>query len=180
MKKLILIMITTTLVFAGINDKDYKKTFDKKIEELRKDANFIEPLILKSVLNDKKSYDSLYILDVRGANEVQSQGHIKAEKYINIPRGLVEFKINKNIEDLNEILVIVCYTEMRSLFVNRSLKDLGYKNIQVLKGGMEKWNRECLPRSDKTNLFFQDIKKGSCGGKDTPQNIFKLNRSVIK
>jgi len=39
------------------------------------------------------------------------------------------------------------------------LKELGYENIRVLKGGMQKWNRECLPKKDSPNLFFPSIEK---------------------
>ncbi len=177
MKKILLTTLSLSILLTAAQQNRYDAEFENKIEDLRKEVRYIEPLVLKSTIENKTMQD-LYILDVREANEVEPQGHIKATNYLNIPRGLVEFKINKNIKNLNSQIVVVCYTELRSLFVQKNLRELGYENVYVLKGGMKKWNSECLPRNESSNLFFNSIKKGSCGGPEQ-QNLFKFNRSEI-
>lgn len=178
MKNILITAIFTSVLFASVPQQEYKINFENKIQQLKKQAKYIEPLQLKSII-ENKTMDNLYILDIREANEVEPQGHIKATNYINIPRGLVEFKINKNITNLNSNIVVVCYTELRSLFVQKNLKELGYKNVSVLKGGMQKWNSECLPKNEMSNLFYNSNKKAGCGGIEERENVFKFNRSGI-
>ena len=174
MNKIINTILISTMLLSA--QTEYQANFDKKLSILKSKATYIEPLVLKAKL-EHNTNEQIYILDVRESNEVEPQGHIKSSNYINIPRGLVEFKINKNIPGLNSKIIVVCYSELRSLFVQKNLKELGYKNVKVLKGGMQRWNEECLPKNESSNLFFLNQKKGSCGGQQNNVNLFQINRS---
>jgi rhodanese-related sulfurtransferase len=132
-----------------------------RLDKLKTQTQFIEPIELKELL-DKKT--DLIILDVREEVETKQEGSIKTDNYINIPRGLLEFNIEENIEDINRKIVVVCYSELRSLLAAHNIKLLGYTSVYVLKGGMEKWKKDCFPQENFTHLFFQGQKpKTGCG-----------------
>jgi rhodanese-related sulfurtransferase len=46
-------------------------------------------------------------------------------------------------------LVVVCRTDKRSASAAALLRDAGFRDVQVLRGGMERWNRHGLPVDDR-------------------------------
>ncbi|MEJ2068655.1 MAG: rhodanese-like domain-containing protein, partial [Deltaproteobacteria bacterium] len=79
-----------------------------------------------SVADAKAKIDSgapLFILDVREPDEF-SKGHIP--KAINIPRGLLEFKIASAIPDKEAHIIAYCKTGGRSCLACNTLQELGY------------------------------------------------------
>ena len=79
------------------------------------------------------------LLDVREADEFHV-GHIPGA--INIPRGLLEFKLSGNPElsarDLN--IVLYCKTSGRAALAACSLQAMGYLQVQSLAGGFDAWS----------------------------------------
>lgn len=168
------------LVWGYDHTSPYGKRLDSEIASIRAEVSFIEPLRLKERLEFDRNSANMYILDVRESHEVEHEGSIKAENFVNIPRGLVEFKIGDNVPSLSSEVVVVCFSELRSLFVAKRLSKLGYSNVKVMKGGMERWNRECLPKQDTNNLFFQDRKKTGCGGTGEPSPQLFLKSGFVR
>jgi rhodanese-related sulfurtransferase len=92
-----------------------------------------------SVADAKAKIDSgapLFILDVREPDEF-GKGHIP--KAINIPRGLLEFKIDSTIPDKEAKILAYCKTGGRSCLACSTLQELGYKNIESIAGGWQAW-----------------------------------------
>lgn len=78
------------------------------------------------------------LIDVREADEFHA-GHIPGA--INIPRGLLEFKLSNEAElatrDLK--LVLYCKNSGRSALAAQSLQDMGYLQVHSIQGGFEAW-----------------------------------------
>ncbi len=90
----------------------------------------------------KLNSDNLVFLDVREKEELQNG---KIPNSIFIPRGLLEFHADPNSPLYNPIfntkkeIVIYCATGGRGALSTYTLKDMGYKNVKNLIGGLAKW-----------------------------------------
>lgn len=78
------------------------------------------------------------LLDVREVDEFHA-GHIAGA--INIPRGLLEFKLSADPElcarDLN--ILLYCKTGGRAALAACALQAMGYRQVQSLAGGLDAW-----------------------------------------
>lgn len=84
------------------------------------------------------------LIDVREADEFH-EGHINGA--LNIPRGLLEFKLSGTPElgprDLN--LVLYCKTSGRAALAAASLQDMGYLTVRSIAGGFDAWTAANKP-----------------------------------
>lgn len=85
---------------------------------------------------------SATFLDCREPKEFKS-GHIPGA--INLPRGLLEFKIAKKISDKNASVVVYCKSGGRSSLATYSLVRMGYKNVKNMDGGWKAWTKAGNP-----------------------------------
>ncbi|TWH76199.1 rhodanese-related sulfurtransferase [Azomonas agilis] len=94
------------------------------------------------------------LLDVREASEYQT-GHIPTA--INIPRGLLEFKLESTPELSNRALKIVlyCKTSGRAALSALTLKHMGYQQVQSIAGGFDAWIAAGKPQSGPDFPHFE-------------------------
>ena len=90
------------------------------------------------------SEDEFELLDVRTLEEFQS-GHILGA--INIDFFSTDFIDQIKEFDSNLNLILYCRTDNRSSKSAKILADNNYKNIYVIKGGIEQWRRQGNPVS---------------------------------
>ncbi len=100
------------------------------------------PWIEKSELENRLNRDagSLAVIDVRGPDEFTGElGHIATAR--NVPLG--EFsRRGAELETLRDkTVVLVCHTDKRSAKAASLLRNAGFPNIRVLRGGMVRWNQ---------------------------------------
>jgi rhodanese-related sulfurtransferase len=76
------------------------------------------------------------LIDVREPDEFKN-GHIPGA--INIPRGLLEFKIAKAIPDKATKIYVYCLTAGRSALATESLNKLKYQNAILINDSWEAW-----------------------------------------
>jgi len=81
-------------------------------------------------------------LDVREPKEYKS-GHVPGA--MNVPRGLLEFKIGTKISDKNASVVVYCKTGGRSSLASYTLVRMGYKNVKNMDGGWKAWVKAGYP-----------------------------------
>ena len=78
------------------------------------------------------------LLDVREPDEFFA-GHIAGA--LNIPRGVLEFKLSNDAQlsarDLN--ILLYCKTSGRAALAACSLQAMGYLHVQSLEGGFDAW-----------------------------------------
>ncbi|MBX9812183.1 MAG: VTT domain-containing protein [Burkholderiales bacterium] len=88
--------------------------------------------------------ESQTILDVRGADEYRGElGHIPGS--INVPLGDLPAALPRLETPRDKHIVVVCRTDKRSAKAAELLANTGYREIKVLEGGMEQWNRLGFP-----------------------------------
>ena len=76
------------------------------------------------------------LLDVRTEKEYLA-GHIENARWL--PRGFMEFKIQKLISDPETEIILYCKRGSRSALTTYTLIKMGYKNVLNLDGGFEEW-----------------------------------------
>ena len=78
------------------------------------------------------------LIDVREPDEYR-QGHLAGS--VNIPRGLLEFKLSSqdalSLRDLR--VVLYCKTSGRAALAACAMQDMGYLNVQSIVGGFDAW-----------------------------------------
>ena len=82
------------------------------------------------------------VIDVRGPDEFTGPlGHIPDA--INVPLGELETRLAVLASDRRQ-MVLVCKTDKRSAKAAEILSNGGIRQVMVLRGGMEDWNRQIL------------------------------------
>jgi len=80
------------------------------------------------------------LIDVRGAEEFTGPlGHIPGAR--NIPLGELPARIEELEPSKRRPLTVVCRTDERSVTAAHLLKQAGFTDVCVLRGGMVQWNR---------------------------------------
>ncbi|TSA19836.1 MAG: rhodanese-like domain-containing protein [Betaproteobacteria bacterium] len=93
------------------------------------------------------------VLDVREAGEFEA-GRIPGA--INIPRGILEFRIGEVQEFVKKDtpILIYCRTGGRAALATIQLAKLGYSDLKSITGGIMGWQGANLPvETEKTNYF---------------------------
>jgi rhodanese-related sulfurtransferase len=94
------------------------------------------------------------IIDVREYEEYAA-GHLPGA--INIPRGILEFKIGMVPECANKegAFLIYCRTSGRAALSAVQLQRIGYTNVISMAGGYEAWNKENRPTEKPEPINFE-------------------------
>ncbi len=84
------------------------------------------------------------VIDVREYEEFAA-GHLPGA--INIPRGVLEFKIGTvpQCADKDAPYLLYCRTSGRAAMSAVQLQRIGYRNVISMAGGYEAWNNEQRP-----------------------------------
>ena len=125
---------------AEKNDKTFKSV-DEMVENAKKQITEINPNELKELIDSEEPF---LLIDIRTESEYE-KGHIK--NTVNIPRGVLEFRIAKEtfwenegiyMPQKNELIILSCKSGKRGSLAALTLKSLGYTNVKNLKGGYKK------------------------------------------
>ncbi len=84
------------------------------------------------------------LIDVREADEFQA-GHIPGA--INIPRGLLEFRLSNDpvLSSRDQKLVLYCKNSGRSALAASALQEMGYLEVLSILGGFDAWAAASKP-----------------------------------
>lgn len=110
----------------------------------RRNINISSLLIYEFI----KLRSGITVIDVRGPDEFTGPlGHIGAA--LNIPVAELPSRLIKINALKNQPVILVCRTDKRSANAAVLLRDAGFGDVQVLRGGMERWNQNGLPVEDR-------------------------------
>lgn len=98
-----------------------------------------------------KKGPGIALIDVRGPDEFTgSLGHIADAS--NMPVG----ELPQRLMEINTLkdrpVILVCRTDKRSAIAATLLRDAGFRDVGVLRGGMEGWNQKGLPVERRAGL----------------------------
>ena len=135
------------------NDLKHYNSVDEIVAEAKLKAEFIEVENLHFLLDTA----DVLVIDIREGYEF-NPGYIPVA--VNIPRGVIEFKMGNEMFWENQMLypptkdgaiVLVCKKGNRSVLTIEVLKQLGYTNVKYLKGGFKAWET-MYPLEQEKNL----------------------------
>ena len=125
MKKLIIVLLLSLVIFTGCSNKG---------EVVRVESIMVDEVYkISENIDDYKDY---VIVDVRSVEEFRS-GHIKNSVNVPLPNiNEIDIPKDKNI-------IVYCRSGNRSLTAAGELQKLGYKKIYNM-GGIVDWNYELI------------------------------------
>jgi molybdopterin/thiamine biosynthesis adenylyltransferase/rhodanese-related sulfurtransferase len=113
------------------------KAKDRRIQELRDTITELSPSEAYELQQNGAT-----LIDVRDNEEVAQGSPIGA---IRLGRSFLELKIEEQIPDSDQTLLILCAGGMRSLFAADGLKRMGYSDVRSVAGGFSRWKTEAQP-----------------------------------
>ena len=123
-----------------------KTTFSKLVEESKGSLETIDSQTLKDMIDSK---EDMTIIDVNDKEEVESRGMIKGA--INVSLGTLYYKADQEvpedfkdnrIQDRNKKVVMTCGLGLCAAIGGQLLKDMGFKDVLLLEGGVKKWQED--------------------------------------
>ena len=134
--------------FREITGQPWPENVDQKIAAAKSTTKVISMEEFHKLF-EKKDYD--LIIDVREPEEYAS-GHLPGA--INIPRGLLEFKIWKHIgfprsTDANKRIYLYCKVGGRAILSTSSLTELRLTNAVAVNMKVDKWKGAGYPLETK-------------------------------
>ena len=119
--------------------------FIQNVEAATKELNVINSNELNDIIqnNDKDSY---IIIDVNDKEDVESRGMI--ENAVNISLGTLFYKADDSVpeafkdarvQDRNKKVIMTCGLGLCAAVGGKLLKDYGFKDVNLLQGGVTKW-----------------------------------------
>ena len=130
--------IILSLALTGCLAVTKDMTSEDLVTEAKKQISEISVSDAK-VLFDK---GGTIFVDCRTEEEYE-MGHIPGA--INIPRGLLEFKVADKIPDKQASIVIYCMVGGRGCLATCTLCNMGYKNVKNMDGGWLAWEKASYP-----------------------------------
>ncbi len=113
------------------------KAKDRRLQELR--ATIPEPSPAEALELQQKGAT---LIDVRDQDEV-AQGSPNGA--LRLGRSFLELRIEDEVPDADQTLLIMCAGGMRSLFAADGLKKMGYSDVRSVAGGFSRWKNEDQP-----------------------------------
>ena len=107
--------------------------FRDLLKEARAAAGEIDAEELKAKLD---AGERVQVLDVREQEETQN-GIVPGAATLG--RAHFESRVEDTVADKDAPVVVYCATSVRSAFASRTLLELGYKDVSILRGGFERW-----------------------------------------
>ncbi len=132
MKQKYSIAVLVTFLFCSFSQAQIK-TPKEIVEQIKSEINIITVEDFETKMDSENQF---ILLDVRTEKEYLA-GHI--ENAVWLPRGFIEFKIQKLVSDPETEIILYCKRGSRSALTTYTLIEMGYKNVLNLDGGFEEW-----------------------------------------
>ncbi|MFK5857561.1 MAG: rhodanese-like domain-containing protein [Bacteroidota bacterium] len=141
--RLILGVVVVFLILAtGCKRTDFNQNLDQMVATAKQSVVAITVEQVKEKLDNG---DMILLIDVREPNEFNA-GYIPGA--INIPRGVIEFKMNNEVfwdgaflylPLKDDEIIVYCKKGKRGTLAAETLKKLGYENVSFIEGGWKNW-----------------------------------------
>jgi rhodanese-related sulfurtransferase len=142
MKKFAVLALVLTFGFGLIAGGCATQKKDLTVDEMVKEA---KASVCEITVSEAKGFldkGGHLFIDCREPKEFK-MGHIPGA--VNIPRGVMEFKIAKQVPDKNEPVVLYCKSGGRGCLATCTLCRMGYRNVKNIDGGWLAWEKAGYP-----------------------------------
>ncbi len=126
-------LLITTLLFAT----QYTPELNSLIAKAKGQVTGVTPEEANKMIKN-----GAILIDVRNSNEWDMSSINTEGEVIKISRGLIEFEYVVKIlskHNKNDTYIVFCGHGPRAIFVALRMKELGFKNVTYLEGGMKLW-----------------------------------------
>lgn len=130
---------------ATVAAPNFDTIFKTKVAEAQKDLNVVSGESVVAMMKEKKEF---VIVDVREADEIKTFGKVDWPNQKHLSRGKLEPQLQKSGLKIDDNIYVMCKTGARSSLAAKTLKEYGFKNVNVIEGGMDKWLEKKLPSVD--------------------------------
>ena len=122
------------------------KSFNSMVEESRDSLEIVNSHTLNTMIENK---DDMVIIDVNDKEDTDQRGMI--EGAINVSLGTLYYKADQEvpedfkdnrIQDRNKKVVVTCGLGLCAAIGGKLLKDMGFKDVVLLDGGVTKWQED--------------------------------------
>lgn len=111
--------------------------------EAEKKTTMISTAEVKKMLDEELD---MILIDIRTATEIQNMdGKIDAQQNVNIPRGWLEFRVQRVALSKDILIVVYCGGGLRSPLAAETLQNMGYTNVKNYSAGFIDWKKAGLP-----------------------------------
>ncbi len=125
--------VVLIMIFAWTMAQAQVKSAKQIVEEMKSKIVHISVDELKMKIDSKEKF---MLIDVRTEQEYLA-GHIEGAVWI--PRGKLEFDIQRITNDPKVEIVVHCKSGGRSALAVSALNNIGYEKVLNLDGGFKKW-----------------------------------------
>ena len=124
--------------------RNWPDSVDQYVAQIRKTVQTTD---MDGYLAAVKSPNEQLLLDVREEEEFKA-GHVPGA--VNIPRGLLEFRIWKQLGhpaqvDTGQKIYVQCQTGGRATLATKQLQDIGFTNVIAVIMNFEDWQKKGNP-----------------------------------
>jgi len=133
LKFLSLLLLCTTLLVAS----KYSPELNALISKAKEQVDGVTPEKATQMIKN-----GAILIDVRNSDEWDMSSINTEWEVIKISRGLMEFEYVVKIlskHNKNDIYIVFCGHGPRAIFVALRMKELGFKYVTYLEGGMKLW-----------------------------------------
>jgi len=137
------------LSFPGRAETTLPKTFDLAVTEALAEVPTISPVEADQVM---RSNPNALVIDVRDAADIAGTGIIPGA--VNISLGTLTYKADNQVplewrdaqlENRARQIITTCESGEMAALAGKLLKDMGFKNVRILKGGTVAWKAAGYP-----------------------------------
>jgi rhodanese-related sulfurtransferase len=123
---------------------DWPASVDQYVAQIRKTVQTAD---MDGYLAAVTSPNGAMLLDVREEGEFKA-GHVPGA--VNIPRGLIEFRIWKQLGypahvATNRVIYVQCRTGGRATLATKQLQDIGFTKVIAVIMNLEEWQKKGHP-----------------------------------
>jgi rhodanese-related sulfurtransferase len=140
----VIVVAALSLTQALASAQSYPPSVSQKVMSAQKDVRTIGMAEYRKLVDNP---GNALIIDVRESEEY-AVGHVPGA--INIPRGLLEFQIWKQVgfpaeSQVDKTLYLQCSSGNRASLAAKSLKDLGFTGVTAVVMSLDDWQKAGNP-----------------------------------
>jgi len=141
--KLTNLLLCSSLLISPIVQADEIPAGQQLQQKAEQKTRMIDTQALRSLL---KSAQKVVLIDIRTADEIRNMGgSIKSPQNAHIPRGWLEYRVQRLASNKDTPIVVYCGAGLRSPFAAETLQNMGYRNVKNYSEGYLGWKKAGLP-----------------------------------
>lgn len=125
------------------------KTFKQMVDEAKSEVAAVKPEEVQQRLKDDPN---TLVIDVREPSEIEANGKIPSS--VNVPLGVLPIRADQEVnpemrdeslQDRSQPVIMTCGAGGQAALGAKTLKDMGFENVQYIEGGLKGWKQAGLP-----------------------------------